>query len=357
MTATDRHTPDKAAASSRVRRRAQIAFTAPSSSAPTPSMLSASIPTTPKPTRRGRLRPSARWTTHTCATSSFTCIGCSIRRCRGRRVRDTLARRRAIHGWRTCAAGSVLAVKLLGRLQESLIRQPAWRSIGRRRELSGNSPAKLAFDERARGVLRRFISDWIWPARAQGCPGFALHGRPWPPARGGYPLIIKHSFDSLMKPDSGVLPLVLTAVVVVTALRGLFLYLHQVTTMRIVLRMVTDIQKAAFAHLVSADYARITRETTGPAGVAADQRPFLHPAGRADLARRVHQGRAVGRRGVLGDALSGLADDAGHSRLVPDRDPAECATSAAGCGRYRGERRWSWAASRPGSRRSSPVRA
>ena len=27
--------------------------------------------------------------------------------------------------------------------------------------------------------------------------------------------------------------------------------------------MITDIQKAAFAHLISADYARITRETTG----------------------------------------------------------------------------------------------
>ena len=33
--------------------------------------------------------------------------------------------------------------------------------------------------------------------------------------------------------------------------------------MRIVLRMVTDIQQKAFAHLIGADYARITRETTG----------------------------------------------------------------------------------------------
>ena len=55
----------------------------------------------------------------------------------------------------------------------------------------------------------------------------------------------------------------LAAVIAITAIRGLFLYLHQVTTVRIVLRMITDIQKAAFAHLVNADYARITRETTG----------------------------------------------------------------------------------------------
>lgn len=126
----------------------------------------------------------------------------------------------------------------------------------------GKRPAKLAFDERAKGILRRFIIDWIWPARAKVLLAL-LFTAGLAATTGGYPLIIKHSFDSLMKPDSGVLPLVLTAVIVVTALRGLFLYLHQVTTMRIVLRMVTDIQKAAFAHLVNADYARITRETTG----------------------------------------------------------------------------------------------
>ncbi|MBX9588460.1 MAG: ABC transporter ATP-binding protein/permease [Hyphomonadaceae bacterium] len=126
----------------------------------------------------------------------------------------------------------------------------------------GDPPAKLAFDERARGVLRRFINDWIWPKRAQVALA-VLFTAGLAASTGGYPLIIKHSFDSLMQPGSGVLPWVLTAIIAITATRGLFLYLHQVTTMRIVLRMVTDIQKAAFAHLVSADYARITRETTG----------------------------------------------------------------------------------------------
>jgi ATP-binding cassette, subfamily B, bacterial MsbA len=126
----------------------------------------------------------------------------------------------------------------------------------------GKRPAKLAFDERARGVLRRFISDWIWPSRARVALAF-LYTTGLAATTGGYPLIIKHSFDSLMKPESGVLPLVLTAIIIVTALRGLFLYLHQVTTMHIVLRMITNIQQAAFAHLVNADFARITRETTG----------------------------------------------------------------------------------------------
>ncbi len=123
-------------------------------------------------------------------------------------------------------------------------------------------PAKLAFDGRAKGVLRRFVSDWIWPARARVLVAL-LFTTGLAASTGGYPLIIKYSFDTLMKPGSDILPWVLAAIITITALRGLFLYLHQVTTMRIVLRMVTDIQKAAFAHLVSADYARITRETTG----------------------------------------------------------------------------------------------
>ena len=123
-------------------------------------------------------------------------------------------------------------------------------------------PAKLAFNERARGILHRFIRDWIWPSRGRVALAL-LYTAGLAATTGSYPLIIKHSFDTLMKPGSDVLPLVLAAIIVVTAARGLFLYLHQVTTMGIVLRIITNIQQAAFAHLVNADYARITRETTG----------------------------------------------------------------------------------------------
>ncbi len=126
----------------------------------------------------------------------------------------------------------------------------------------GSRKAKPTLDKRACSVLWRFIQDWIWPARAQVALAL-LFTAGLAASTGGYPLIIKHSFDSLMKPESGILPLVLVAIVAVTALRSLFLYLHQVTTMRIVLRIVTDIQQKAFAHLIAADYARITRETTG----------------------------------------------------------------------------------------------
>jgi ATP-binding cassette, subfamily B, bacterial MsbA len=124
------------------------------------------------------------------------------------------------------------------------------------------SGSKAVLDERARGILRRFIDDWIIPRWRQ--IGFALLITAGVAATtGGYPLIIKHSFDSLMRADSGVLPWVLVSIVVVTTLRSVFLYLHQVTGARIVTRMMTDIQKAAFAHLINADFARLTRETTG----------------------------------------------------------------------------------------------
>jgi subfamily B ATP-binding cassette protein MsbA len=120
----------------------------------------------------------------------------------------------------------------------------------------------LALDERSRGTLRRFIQDWILPRWRQiGVALFFTMGLA--ATTGGYPLIIKHSFDSLMRADSAALPWVLAAIVVVTSVRSVFLYLHQVTGARIVMRMVTDIQKAAFAHLINADFARLTRETTG----------------------------------------------------------------------------------------------
>jgi subfamily B ATP-binding cassette protein MsbA len=120
----------------------------------------------------------------------------------------------------------------------------------------------LALDQRVQGTLRRFVADWIWPRWRQVALALVFTAG-LAATTGGYPLIIKHSFDSLMQADSRALPWVLIAIVAVTTARSIFLYMHQVTTSRIVMRMTTDIQKAAFAHLISADYARLTRETTG----------------------------------------------------------------------------------------------
>ena len=124
------------------------------------------------------------------------------------------------------------------------------------------SKSPLRLDARAQGTLRRFVADWIWPRWREIALAFAFTSC-LAATTGGYPLIIKHSFDSLMKGDSRALPWVLAAIIVVTTARSIFLYLHQVTAARIVMRMTTDIQEAAFAHLINADFARLTRETTG----------------------------------------------------------------------------------------------
>ncbi len=80
---------------------------------------------------------------------------------------------------------------------------------------------------------------------------------------GGYPMIIKASFDTLMADDGANLLVVLGAIITITMLRSIFLYLQTVATQRIVTRMSTDIQKGAFTHLINADFARLTRETPG----------------------------------------------------------------------------------------------
>jgi subfamily B ATP-binding cassette protein MsbA len=134
--------------------------------------------------------------------------------------------------------------------------------LGKTSNLAGRKARPLALNTRERGLLRRFFADWIWPRWRQIALALLFTGG-LAAATAGYPLIIKAAFDSLMQPGSLALPWVLASVIGITTCRGLFLYLHQITTARIVTRMVTDIQKAAFAHLINGDFARFGRETTG----------------------------------------------------------------------------------------------
>ncbi len=117
-------------------------------------------------------------------------------------------------------------------------------------------------ERRLRGSLRRFIDDWVLPRWRQIAVALVLTSG-LAATTGGYPLIIKHAFDTLLKGDGSALPWVMGAIVVVTVARSVIIYLHNVVTARIVARMMTDMQKAAFAHIINSDYARLTRETTG----------------------------------------------------------------------------------------------
>jgi subfamily B ATP-binding cassette protein MsbA len=134
--------------------------------------------------------------------------------------------------------------------------------LGKTSNLAGRKARSLALNTRERGLLRRFLAAWIWPRWRQIVLALLFTGG-LAAATAGYPLIIKAAFDSLMQPGSLALPWVLVSVIGITTCRGLFLYLHQITTARIVTRMVTDIQRAAFAHLINGDFARFGRETTG----------------------------------------------------------------------------------------------
>jgi len=117
-------------------------------------------------------------------------------------------------------------------------------------------------DRPLRGSLRRFIDDWVLPRWRQIAVALVLTSA-LAGTTGGYPIIIKYAFDTLLKGDRSALPWVMMAIVVVTVTRSLVIYLHNVVTARIVARMMTDMQKTAFAHVINSDFARLTRETTG----------------------------------------------------------------------------------------------
>jgi ATP-binding cassette, subfamily B, bacterial MsbA len=121
---------------------------------------------------------------------------------------------------------------------------------------------RLTLDAHQRGLLARFNREWILPRWRELVFALILTGL-LAAATGAYPMIIKASFDALMKEQQGALPYVLGAIVGTTMLRSLFLYLQTVETNRIVMRLTTDMQKLAFAHLICSDFARLTRDTPG----------------------------------------------------------------------------------------------
>jgi subfamily B ATP-binding cassette protein MsbA len=120
----------------------------------------------------------------------------------------------------------------------------------------------LALDAQQRGLLNRFLRDWVYPRWRELVVAMILTGL-LAAVTGAYPMIIKASFDMLMKDQSGMLPYVLAAIVGATTLRSFLLYAQTVETSRIVMRLTTDMQRVAFSHLITADFARLSRDTPG----------------------------------------------------------------------------------------------
>ncbi|WP_439541612.1 ABC transporter ATP-binding protein [Hyphomicrobium sp.] len=120
----------------------------------------------------------------------------------------------------------------------------------------------VAFDAQSRLLLSRFLEDWVRPRWRELLVALALTAG-LAAATGAYPMVIKFSFDSLLKGDVTWLPWVLVGIIGITAARSAFLYMQTVKTQRIVLRLQTDMQNHTFRHLINADYARLTRDTPG----------------------------------------------------------------------------------------------
>lgn len=122
--------------------------------------------------------------------------------------------------------------------------------------------ARVAFDARSREILSRFIADWLRP-RWRELLSILMLTAVLSAATGAYPVVIKFSFDKLLEGNVSWLPWVLGAIVIVTAVRAIFLYLQTVASNRIMLRLAVEMRDRTFRHLLSADYARLTRDTPG----------------------------------------------------------------------------------------------
>lgn len=120
----------------------------------------------------------------------------------------------------------------------------------------------VAFDAHSRLLLSRFLKDWVRPRWRELLVALALTAG-LAAATGAYPMVIKFSFDSLLKGDVTWLPWVLVGIIGITGARSVFLYMQTVKTQRIVLRLQTDMQNHTFRHLINADYARLMRDTPG----------------------------------------------------------------------------------------------
>ncbi|MFV0298051.1 MAG: ABC transporter ATP-binding protein [Hyphomicrobiaceae bacterium] len=113
-----------------------------------------------------------------------------------------------------------------------------------------------------RGLVIRIFRDWIAWRWRRLLVAFGLMAA-LAAITGLYPRLIKLAFDELPGGNIEQMYMVAGASVLATSLRALLLYLTTVTSSRIVLGITVDMQKAAVAHLLRADFARLTRDAPG----------------------------------------------------------------------------------------------
>ena len=138
-------------------------------------------------------------------------------------------------------------------------------------------PPRMALDQHATSLSKRFLAEWVVPRWREVLASFVLMAL-LAAATGAYPAIIKLSFDTLLnKTNSGALIWVLGAIVGITLLRSIVLYLQTVATNRLVLRITTDMQQQSLPASGACRFRPPGARDSGPADVAADQRHRVHP--------------------------------------------------------------------------------
>jgi subfamily B ATP-binding cassette protein MsbA len=122
--------------------------------------------------------------------------------------------------------------------------------------------ATLEFDAATRSLLRRVLSEWVLPKKRPLAVALVLMAG-LAAVTGFYPNLIKYAFDVLPRGEVGLLYGIAGMIVLATSARALLMYLTTVQTNRIVLGIAVDMQKHGIAHLLKADYARLTRDAPG----------------------------------------------------------------------------------------------
>ncbi len=130
-------------------------------------------------------------------------------------------------------------------------------------ELTANRlAARLGLDERSWRLMGRYFMDWIRPRRRQLGLALLLSGL-YAAITPLYPAIVAKLVDTIENGEVSWLPLLIGAIVVVPIARSILLYLQAVVSNGLVTRVVTDIQKRIFRHLVDADFERLSRGRPG----------------------------------------------------------------------------------------------
>lgn len=123
-------------------------------------------------------------------------------------------------------------------------------------------PKGLKLDVRTRVLAGRVWQTWLRPQWKRIVVAFALMATV-AATTGAYPLLIQRAFNMLAEGDAQVITVIPALVIAVVIVKSAALYFQTVLTSSVVLRVLQGMQTAMFAHLLTADLARLNSEATG----------------------------------------------------------------------------------------------